>query len=156
MRIVCPSCQARYEVPESLLAAGRPVRCARCGQEWMPAPEDTAPDHAPSAAPPARLPPPSLPGPPPGRSAPRLNPAAREAWPPKPSPADWPVPPPRERRSGRGGAIVGWIVSLVVLALLAWAAYAWRGEVMTVWPPSARAYSAIGLVAPPVHAPPPR
>jgi predicted Zn finger-like uncharacterized protein len=37
MRIVCPACSAAYEVPDALLGTGRPVRCARCRQEWMPA-----------------------------------------------------------------------------------------------------------------------
>jgi predicted Zn finger-like uncharacterized protein len=37
MRIVCPACSAAYEVPDALLGTGRPVRCARCEHEWMPA-----------------------------------------------------------------------------------------------------------------------
>lgn len=45
MRIVCPTCQAAYEVPESLIGgAARKVRCARCGGAWVPqavAPEAT-------------------------------------------------------------------------------------------------------------------
>lgn len=36
MRIVCPSCSATYEVPDSLVTAGRVVRCARCGADWTP------------------------------------------------------------------------------------------------------------------------
>ena len=36
MRITCPSCSAGYEVPDSLMPAGRIVRCARCGSEWTP------------------------------------------------------------------------------------------------------------------------
>lgn len=50
MRIVCPACSAAYEVPVRLLGAGRPVRCARCGHEWMPE-AATEPDAAPQAAP---------------------------------------------------------------------------------------------------------
>jgi len=36
MKIVCPSCEASYEVPEAVVAARRPVRCARCGNDWVP------------------------------------------------------------------------------------------------------------------------
>ena len=37
MRIVCPACEAEYEVPDTLLANGpRKVRCARCAREWEP------------------------------------------------------------------------------------------------------------------------
>jgi predicted Zn finger-like uncharacterized protein len=47
MRIVCPSCEATYEVPKSLLGdGGKLVRCARCGKEWLP--EATPPAEAPS------------------------------------------------------------------------------------------------------------
>ncbi len=37
MRIVCPNCQAAYELPPSLVgSANREVRCARCQTEWLP------------------------------------------------------------------------------------------------------------------------
>ena len=36
MKIVCPSCQAQYEVPEVVLTSRRKMRCARCGAEWVP------------------------------------------------------------------------------------------------------------------------
>ena len=36
MRIACPSCSAAYDLPEEQLAAGRAVRCARCGAKWTP------------------------------------------------------------------------------------------------------------------------
>lgn len=39
MRIVCPGCEAAYEVPEAMLSPGRTVRCARCGRDWLPLPE---------------------------------------------------------------------------------------------------------------------
>jgi predicted Zn finger-like uncharacterized protein len=39
MRIVCPGCEAAYEVPEAMLSPGRTVRCARCGRDWVPWPE---------------------------------------------------------------------------------------------------------------------
>ncbi len=36
MRIVCPTCEATYNVPDAALSPGRPVRCARCGNNWVP------------------------------------------------------------------------------------------------------------------------
>lgn len=43
MRIVCPGCEAAYEVPEAMLSPGRAVRCARCGRDWVPLPEEERP-----------------------------------------------------------------------------------------------------------------
>jgi len=51
MRITCPSCQTSYRLPEgSVGAAGRDVRCARCGESWHAAPEPAeTPEPAPLA-----------------------------------------------------------------------------------------------------------
>ncbi len=36
MRLVCPSCEAKYEVPEDAIPeAGRDVQCANCGHAWF-------------------------------------------------------------------------------------------------------------------------
>jgi len=57
MKIVCPSCAATYEVPESAVTSKRAVRCARCGGDWVPgapdAPHTTPPESA--APPPAEI-----------------------------------------------------------------------------------------------------
>lgn len=56
MRIVCPGCEAAYEVPEAMLSPGRTVRCARCGRGWIPLPEQgraVSPEEDPLAEPPA-------------------------------------------------------------------------------------------------------
>jgi predicted Zn finger-like uncharacterized protein len=37
MKIVCPSCEAQYEVPEMVLTSRRKMRCARCATQWVPA-----------------------------------------------------------------------------------------------------------------------
>lgn len=76
MRIVCPNCDAAYEVPQTMLAPDRPVRCARCGRDWAPAaalpvaPSPIVPPPPASASPPAA--PPPLPPPPPPPPASRL------------------------------------------------------------------------------------
>jgi len=51
MNIACPICDASYEVPESVLAAHRPLRCARCGHDWIPG--EPAPEPEPVASEPA-------------------------------------------------------------------------------------------------------
>jgi hypothetical protein len=43
-------------------------------------------------------------------------------------------------------AVAAWVLSLAVLAGVVWAAYAYRAEIMAAWPPSQRAYAAMGLV----------
>jgi hypothetical protein len=40
---------------------------------------------------------------------------------------------------------LAWAGSIVLFILLIALAFAWRGKIITVWPPSARAYSALGL-----------
>jgi len=49
-----------------------------------------------------------------------------------------------ERRRG-SGVWLGWVASIVIWALVVWAAYAYRAEVMAAWPPSQRLYAALGL-----------
>lgn len=131
MRIVCPACSVAYDVPDSLVTPGRVVRCARCGQQWTPTtlvelepeppPEESAPEPidepppAPVAARPIR-----------GSAMDRL--AAHPAW---------PRPSARLR--------VAWIASVALLVLAVLAAFTWRTDIVTAWPPSARLYAAFGL-----------
>jgi hypothetical protein len=37
MKIVCPACEATYEVPEVVVTSRRKMRCARCSKDWVPA-----------------------------------------------------------------------------------------------------------------------
>ena len=95
MRIVCPSCDAAYMVPDEKLAPGRPARCACCGQQWVPIP----------AAQPALAAPRN---PPPGAVAPRPSaapaltasgptaPGPDQAIPPAGTPESTGAPPPSE------------------------------------------------------------
>jgi predicted Zn finger-like uncharacterized protein len=44
MRLVCPNCDAQYEVPDEVMPkAGRDVQCSNCGQTWF----EHHPDHTP-------------------------------------------------------------------------------------------------------------
>jgi predicted Zn finger-like uncharacterized protein len=149
MRIVCPACEATYNVPDAKLATGaRKVRCAKCGNEWVPTPE---PPHEPLEFEPAPSihdePPADFPALPPvpetdpyGRHEPRLKPLRtrpeRVAEPTHEEP-----PPPRGRRR----AVVAWLLTVLVLAAAGAAAVQWRSDVMSAWPPSERVYSAVGL-----------
>ncbi len=130
MRIVCPICSAAYEVRDALLAPGRPVRCARCGEEWVAIP----------ASPP---PPPEVADEPPAPPVPQEQSAA--APPPRLTAmerlASHPAPLPRTSV----GLRAAWAASLVVLLLFGWGVVAWRSDLMRAWPPSTRLYDALGL-----------
>ena len=44
MRLICPNCDAQYEVPDDVMpTAGRDVQCSNCGQTWF----QHHPDHTP-------------------------------------------------------------------------------------------------------------
>jgi predicted Zn finger-like uncharacterized protein len=58
------------------------------------------------------------------------------------------VPPERVARQRRGASLavwLGWIVSLIIWGLVAWAAWAWRYQLMEAWPPIQRLYAAFGV-----------
>jgi predicted Zn finger-like uncharacterized protein len=173
MRIACPFCSAAYDVPETLIRDRRTVRCAQCFREWsvgpvaggpgrdLPqvqaaaeasAPKEPPPLPVPQAAPAAAVtlltqPPPALaatakadPRPPPVQPPDPgvYQPTATERLitesdPPQPGPPVW----------------AAWAASIALLFLLCWAAYAWRSDVMDVWPPSQRLYAALGLKSTP-------
>ncbi|MBN9561411.1 MAG: zinc-ribbon domain-containing protein [Alphaproteobacteria bacterium] len=171
MRIVCPACSAAYEVPDALLGSPRPVRCARCGHEWQPEPaaeSGPAETHSTGA-----LHEPPLGGSmverlgelpesatglavsvvePPTRAAPKpFAPATVQEQEPIPDPAlavsaeQAPIVEPTRRREATLLRLA-WGASVLILVLLAWAAYGWRAEIMHAWPASERLYAALGLL----------
>lgn len=85
------------------------------------------------------------------------NPAALDKPPPS-EPARPPrAPPPpgaaAEDRLGQAPssppdrfAVAGWVMTVLVLGLAAYAGYAFRAEIMAAWPPSQRLYALLGLV----------
>lgn len=117
MRIDCPSCAASYEVPDTLLAGRKAVRCARCGQQWTPA----------AAVPQAQVPEPPRP------ASDRIEPMVSAA-PLTPRP---PAPP--------RGLGLAWAASVLVVVAGLGAAVVWRDQIAQVWPPSLRVYVALGL-----------
>lgn len=58
MRLVCPNCEAKYEVPEDAIPeSGRDVQCANCGHSWFQMrPRAAASEAAPVVAPAADAP----------------------------------------------------------------------------------------------------
>lgn len=154
MRIACPSCSAEYEVPDQALAAGaRMLRCARCGHQFraaLPTPAEpaTLPKQAAPVTPPpqpesaggtapdgAETPPAVTSRPPPSRGPTRSMPID----PPLPRLGDAPASPPDRF------ALAGWLLTVAALLVAAYAAYAWRDEIMAAWPPAARLFTALGL-----------
>ena len=137
MRIECPSCAAAYIVPDSLVSAGRVVRCTRCGGEWIPVPAPPLED-LPEDPPPPEPTAPVLPQPEPKPPLTRLSAMDRLAAHPAA-----PHSPP--------GLRLAWAGSLIVLVLAVGAAFEWRSEIVAAWPPSARAYAVFGLEPAPEH-----
>lgn len=127
MRIQCPTCDTTYDLPEERVVAGRAVRCARCGTDWTPIPRP--------------LPAPEVDMPEPPSWAPFAA-AGPERSPVVAAPSRFQRPTERQLVLG------GWVLSAVVLVLLGWAAIGWRDGIMRAWPPSARAYAALGLAGP--------
>lgn len=152
MRIVCPACEATYEVPDRLIGSGRNLRCKACGHHWHvapPAPE-AAPEDAQTAAP-AREPP--------GREP--LGPVADQppAAPPEPPPVGTPAAPgqgalpaagpPALLLALRSGLVLqaAWAVSLLVVGITLLALWQYRAEIAEAWPPATRLFHLVGGVA---------
>jgi predicted Zn finger-like uncharacterized protein len=106
MRLVCPNCEAKYEVPEDAIPeTGRDVQCANCGHAWYQmrpraAVVETPPVAAPVVAPPVVAPPVAaepVPAPVPevvAAPAPAAPAAMVEVAPVEVAPAAEPVPEP--------------------------------------------------------------
>lgn len=145
MRITCPTCDAAYDVPDARIAAGRAVRCARCGSDWVPL--------AYAAPPPQSLPVPDpvLPAAPaPSPPVPSVSAAAMAARavpvPPPTVAAPQSRPAPARARNPVSPILLAWAASLALLGVLMWAGIAWRASIMHAWPPSERLYAALGLL----------
>jgi predicted Zn finger-like uncharacterized protein len=141
MRVVCPSCDAAYDVPETVLTARPMMRCARCAHDFRPP--------GPPGAPPESAPPDDLPVAPwPAAREPSFAPA------PDAEPGEWPMPappgnPPHQAElapsAKRNQVLAGWAASAVVIVLAISLGISYRRPVMHAWPPSIRLYAVFGL-----------
>jgi predicted Zn finger-like uncharacterized protein len=133
MRITCPSCSAGYEVPDSLMPAGRIARCARCGGEWTPVAVSAVAGEADADA----------------RTVEQALPGAEDAAPwsvARQSAMDRLAANP-VRTPSRLPLGLAWAASVLVLVLAVWAGFAWRADIAAAWPPSARVYGLFGFQA---------
>jgi predicted Zn finger-like uncharacterized protein len=157
MRIVCPACQATYEVPDQLIGAGRSLRCKACRHAWHvapPAPPATATAEPPATTAPESpvraVPEPAIP------AAPPAPPLAPSRPPPPPVPADrpripQPIDPPLPHPEDRAPRIslplrAAWAASILAVGGMLLALWLFRADIMTAWPPAARLYQLLGTV----------
>ncbi len=136
MRLVCPSCEAAYNVPDDRLGPGpRRLRCARCAHIWTVMPPPPAPPLGllhpePATPPPANQ---SWPAPPPLTAETR-----RPLMVPLP---DYEDEEEEEAPASHWGVTAAWFASVLLLVGLVVAAVHFQTEIMQVWPPSQRLYA---------------
>jgi len=154
MILTCPQCDTRYQADGSKFpAAGRNVRCAKCGHVWHqlgpePEPDPEAeifveePQGAPAVPPPA---PPVETEPSPISIQPRVAafaPVAETATVDASEPAS---PSAAGAWSGRAAVGAGWVLLVALILVIGWAAISFRDNVATWVPQTASFYNAAGL-----------
>lgn len=172
MILQCPQCSTRYQADGSKFpAAGRSVRCAKCGHVWhqlgpQPEPDPESDIFVQEPEPAAAAPQPEQPvyrepepEPEPDRPAPIIH---REPEPESrsriaafaPSAAvdaddgmvdDVPATPPRRRMAGGAAVIGGWVLLVALVLVIGWAAVSFRDSIATWLPQTASVYNAAGL-----------
>jgi len=139
MILTCPSCDTRYSVDGSKFpAAGRTVRCAKCGNSWHqmgetpegapgPATTEAISESVPEAAP-AFAPEPASP--------------TRAFTPPSVTVAE---PVPHTPLGPKIAVVAGWAGLIAAILLIGYAAVHYRQHIASIWPQSAGVYSSLGL-----------
>jgi len=139
MILTCPSCDTRYSVDGSKFpAAGRTVRCAKCGNSWHqmgetpegepgPATTEAISESVPEAAP-AFEPEPASP--------------TRAFTPPLVTVAE---PVPHTPLGPKIAVVAGWAGLIAAILLIGYAAVHYRQHIASIWPQSAGVYSSLGL-----------
>jgi predicted Zn finger-like uncharacterized protein len=118
MILNCTDCGTRYLIdPAALGAAGRTVRCAKCGHSWFQAPQKRA-RYVEVAPPP-------------------------QATQPLPQGSNLPAFPraPAPQKRSRAGA---WILAVLFPVLVGLGLYAGRESIVEIWPPARQLYAALG------------
>lgn len=128
MILTCPACATRYLTDPALLgAAGRVVRCAKCGHSWMQVPPADMPRRVDVPIPP------------------RMETAETRAQLPARLTA-------RPRRIAGGFAVGLLALVAVVLAIAVGSAYLWREWIVTELPLAKGLYDLVGIRAVPLGA----
>ena len=133
MILTCPNCDTRYSVDgDKFPAAGRTVRCAKCGHSWHQAGEAPEPE--------PELPEP-VPAPDPAPSPYPVNsPSSIRAYAPAATAAE-----ERPPLGPRLAVAAGWIGLIAVVLLIAVSAVRYRQDIAVIWPQSAGVYSSLGM-----------
>jgi len=135
MILTCTSCDTRYSVDGSKFpAAGRTVRCAKCGHSWQQAGEAAEPVSEPSTPEADLAPDAPVSEPVEGGFSPARNFA--------PSPV---LPKPSAPLGPKLAIVAGWVGLFAVVLLIAFAAVKYRQHIASIWPQSAGVYSSLGL-----------
>ena len=135
MILTCTSCDTRYSVDGSKFpAAGRTVRCAKCGNSWHQAGEAAEPLLEPPAEAVDAAPETQVSEPVDGGFSPTRNFAPPSV-----------VPEPRAPLAPKLAVVAGWIGLFAVVLLIAFAAVKYRQHIASIWPQSAGVYSGLGM-----------
>ena len=152
MILTCPECDTRYQADGSKFpAAGRNVRCAKCGHVWHQLGPEPEPD--PEAElfveePPQSAPPPPDPDPAQEPESFAAQPRVAAFAPQTSADVEAPqtVAAPRVARwGGRAAVFAGWAALVALILVIGWAAVSFRDNVATWVPQTASFYNAAGL-----------
>jgi predicted Zn finger-like uncharacterized protein len=134
MILSCPNCDTRYSVDGTKFpAAGRTVRCAKCGHSWHQAAETPEPE--PVATIPEPVPVVADVG-----AVPMAAPSTTRAYAPASQTAV-----ERPPIGPKLAVIAGWAGLILVVLLIAFSAVRYRQDIAVIWPQSAGVYSSLGL-----------
>ena len=149
MILTCPSCDTRYSVDGSKFpAAGRTVRCAKCGHSWHQGPE--APAEPVAEAVPAEAAPVPVAASAQAEAEAQASSELRgpDPFPTSPTRAFAPAPVAVEPPAPLGpklAVVAGWAGLVLVVLLIAVSAVRYRQDIAVIWPQSAGVYSSLGL-----------
>jgi predicted Zn finger-like uncharacterized protein len=152
MILTCPECATRYDTETAKFpAAGRKVRCAKCGHVWHQVGPQLEPDpelfgvvaheaeQQPEPVPAIRA---------------ESVPPRRSAFAPEPGPGPGPEHSTAEKTKAaktwesqwtRAGAMFGWVGLAGVILVICWSAVSYRQQIATVWPQSASLFARLGM-----------
>jgi predicted Zn finger-like uncharacterized protein len=153
MILTCPQCATRYLIDDGeMRPEGRKVKCGACGEEWR-----VTADGEPASASPSVVSPHEG-GAAPPTVTPALGVTGPETSPVEPTGALAPAPPVLESlfvapintdskpaAAKSSGLLSNLLLGVVILAVLAAAAFAFRAEIVRIAPKAAPVYSALGI-----------